>query len=458
MTSPLPDLSHLFPSVRETLTREYILGGASYRDVMDLSLSILAWDLKGNKKNGPICIATSSKSLVMAALLASLNGAPPLVLPSSLSDATIAETCKIIDASAVLTDHPVAVPKDVYPLVPDREATDTPARLFVRRHNKPFLWLYTGGSTGAPKLWPKTPENLIGEAIFLKKKFAIKKTDLFLAAVPPHHIYGLLFSVLLPFVSGACIADDIPYFPREIIKTALKSRCTVFIGSPMHYKALSTSSFRMARLRHAFSSGGFLEKSHSAHFSRETGTGVTEVYGSTETGGIATRCQTAGGPSWRPFSCVRWTIAKGKLVVSSPFLSPNLRTNKTGFFTTGDLASDNHDGTFALYGRADGIVKIGGKRVDLALIEQKIKSLPSISEAWVLSLPSRTGRENEVAALIVTKETLSSIRKAFAGLLEPTQVPRRIVRVRSIPLTQAGKRDHRAALSILSPPGKDWPA
>ncbi len=449
-----PDISDALAPVPETMGKEYILGGPSYEDVFNLASSLVFWSSHEHKTKKPICLATSNKALLMAAILASLNNGPKLVLPASISDAVIAETCKMTGAGAVLSDQPIAIPRGVRSVPLQREKGAMPAWHLRRKTDKPFLWLYTGGSTGSPKLWPKTPVNIVGEALNLKKVFAINDTDILVSTVLPLHIYGLLFSVLLPFVSHAVIGGDIPYFPREIIRTVDRTGCTVFIGSPMHYRALSTSSFPITHLRHAFSSGGFLEKSHSLHFTRATGTGVMEIYGSTETGGIATRCQSGEQSAWQPFSCVRWMIQGGRLSVSSEFLSPNLHRNKKGFFTTGDRASDAGNGTFILHGRADGIVKIGGKRVDLTAIEQKIKSLTSIKDAWVLSLPALSGRENDIAVLVVTRMALPNLRKSFAQVLEPTHMPRRIVRVPSIPTTLSGKRDHQAAVSLLSKSGK----
>ena len=447
------NIAQALAPIPELMRKEYILGGQTYQDVFDLASVISSWTTNEHAKGKPLCLATTDKALLMAAVLASLDGGPLLVLPASLADAVIAETCKMTGAGAVLTDQSIALPRGIRSVPLGKKKNAAPVRSSRRTTDKPFLWLYTGGSTGAPKLWPKTPDNLIGEALNLKNVFGIHENDILVSTVPPLHIYGLLFSVLLPFVSRASISGTIPYFPREIIRTVDRAKGTVFIGSPMHYRALATSSFHMTRLNHAFSSGGFLEESHSLHFTRATDTGVIEVYGSTETGGIATRCRAEGKSEWQPFSCVRWTIDNDRLSVASPFLSPNLPVNKKGFFTTGDKASDTGKGTFMLHGRADGIVKIGGKRVDMSVIEQKIKSLPSITDAWVLSLPSRSGREPDIAALVVTKKTLTYLRKAFARVLEPTHMPRRIVLVSAIPTTLSGKRDHQAALSVLNEQG-----
>ncbi|MCL4557401.1 MAG: AMP-binding protein [Deltaproteobacteria bacterium] len=446
---PLDISAAVLPS-REMLGREYILGGASYGDILRLAASIVSWSSHKGRHGHPLCLGTSSKALLMAAVIASLDNGPGLVVPASLSGPVIAEACAATRASAVLTDRSIALPKGIHPVpLHGEKAAVLPWRL-QRETDKPFLWLYTGGSTGAPRLWPKTPNNLIGEALNLRDVFAIGENDVLVSTVPPLHIYGLLFSVLLPFVAHARVSDDTPYFPREIVRAVDRARATVLIGSPMHYRSLSASSFRMKHLRRAFSSGGFLEEADSLHFTCATGAGVSEIYGSTETGGVAIRCRAEGQSAWQPFSCVRWMMNRGRLAVSSPFLSPNLRTNKEGFFTTGDVASDFGDGTFLLHGRADGIVKIGGKRVNIAAIEQKIKSLSYITDAWVLSLPSRSGREHDLAVLIVTKRTPAYLRKVFARILEPTHLPRRIVRVPSIPTAPSGKRDHRGALLLLS--------
>lgn len=443
------DISGALAPGPATLRQEYIPGGTSYADIFRLAGWMNAWHASDNKKNQPLCLGTSSKAVLMAALLASLGGGPDLVLPASISGHVIAETCFLTGAATVLSDRPLQLPAGIQSVSPRIEETAVPKWRMLRKRNEPFLFLYTGGSTGAPKLWPKTPDNLIGEARNLQQVFGIRNTDILVATVPPLHIYGLLFSVLLPFVARACVIGETPYFPREIIRTLDRTEATVFIASPMHYRTLSASSFRTKHLRLAFSSGGFLEESHSLHFTAATGAGVNEIYGSTETGGIAARCRAQGQSAWQPFSCTRWTISRGRLAVASPFVSPGLRHNKQGFFVTGDRASDTGHATFVLHGRADGIIKIGGKRVDITAIEQKIKSLPGITDAWVLSLPSRAGREHDIAALVVSGKTLTSLRKLFARVLEPTHVPRRIVRVPSLPVTPSGKRDHQAAASLF---------
>jgi acyl-coenzyme A synthetase/AMP-(fatty) acid ligase len=129
---------------------------------------------------------------------------------------------------------------------------------------------------------------------------------------------------------------------------------------------------------------------------------------------------------------------------------PEPAQGREGFYVTGDKAEDNKDGTFVLIGRADGIVKVAGKRVDLIEVEQKIKSLSFVKDAFVFSLSSKSVRGQEIAALLVTNEDKALIRKTLSRILDPICIPKRFARVKAIPMTPAGKRDREKAVRLLT--------
>jgi acyl-coenzyme A synthetase/AMP-(fatty) acid ligase len=138
--------------------------------------------------------------------------------------------------------------------------------------------------------------------------------------------------------------------------------------------------------------------------------------------------------------------------VDSPFLSPGLPRDEEGFFVTGDRACKEAEGRFDLLGRVDGIVKVGGKRVALEGVEARIKALPFIRDAYVLSLSSRSMREAEIVCLVVPEREgcPEDLREFLGSILEPSELPRRVLRVQQIPLTPAGKRDRERAERLLS--------
>jgi len=277
----------------------------------------------------------------------------------------------------------------------------------------------------------------------LQKKFALSDKDLFVATIPPYHIYGLLFSVLVPLVAHARVLPDIYTFPQEIISTINKHKASVLVSVPIHYRVLKVDNLSAPSLKIAFSSSGVLNRFDGLHFLKKTGVGITEIYGSTETGGIATRCINEYTDSWKAFDVVSWKLMGSRLSVKSDFASSEMERDVDGFCMTGDDAREDKDRRFVLLGRADGIVKVAGKRVDLLDVQNKIKTLPTVSDVVVVAMPTDKGRESVIAAVIACDLTETHVKKLLIDMLEPYAVPRRIKIVSSIVRTATGKIDRR---------------
>jgi acyl-coenzyme A synthetase/AMP-(fatty) acid ligase len=270
------------------------------------------------------------------------------------------------------------------------------------------------------------------------------------ATVPPYHIYGLLFSILVPLVAHARVMPDIYTFPQEIISTINKHKASVLVSVPIHYRALKVDNLSTPSLKVAFSSSGVLNRPDGLHFLKKTGLGITEIYGSTETGGIAARNISEHTDSWKAFDIVGWKLAGSRLFVKSDFASPEMQRDADGFCLTGDEAREDQDNRFILLGRADGIVKVAGKRVDLLEVQNKIKTLPAVSDAVVVALPTEKGRESIIAAAVVARDlTETHLRKLLMYMLEPYAVPRRVKIVSSIARTATGKIDRRRIEQLL---------
>ena len=268
-----------------------------------------------------------------------------------------------------------------------------------------------------------------------------------MATVTPRHIYGLLFSVVVPLVSGAAVARATPFFPAAIGAALARHRATVLVTVPAHVRALARTSWT-GRLRLALSSTAPLDAADALGFAERAGIGIEEIFGSTETGGIARRCRADGRETWTALEGVRWRIARGRLLAASPFLSPDLARDRRGYFATADRVSRAKAG-FALLGRADGVVKVGGRRVDVAEVEERIRSLAGVRDVWVWSRALGRGRGGEIVALVTGPADAAAIRRALRGTLPPAALPRRIRRVERLPATATGKRDRMAAEALL---------
>ena len=172
------------------------------------------------------------------------------------------------------------------------------------------LVLYTSGTTGAAQaIWKKLAQMAV-EVATLEKQFGdeLGTADI-LATVSHQHIYGLLFNILWPLAAGRAIRAQNFSFFEEL--TTLDRDCAL-VSSPAHLKRLPENpAWPMAakRLRAIFSSGGPLPFEVAQESKRLLGRVPIEVYGSSETGGIAYRRQeTKTNEAWTPFPGVDWRV------------------------------------------------------------------------------------------------------------------------------------------------------
>jgi acyl-coenzyme A synthetase/AMP-(fatty) acid ligase/3-hydroxymyristoyl/3-hydroxydecanoyl-(acyl carrier protein) dehydratase len=406
-----------------------------------------------------VCVATEDRVEVAAAVLAALTGGIETVFPAALSPEALLASEESHPFSHWL--GPAEWQSAAAGLAAVRIADALPApRPFagqVGDADAGCIFLQTGGTTGQPRLWQKTAGNLLGEVAGHVRALHVEPGDHILATVTPHHIYGLLFSVLLPLLSDATVERLSPFFPQEIAERIEKTSATILVSTPAHLRALSVSLTSRHQLRLVLSSGAPLSAADAAQFFARTGLWPLEVYGSTETGGVAFRRQDAEDAAWAPLAGVDCRMDGDVLCVRSAFVSPDTDKDTDGFFRTADRAQERPDGTFDLLGRADGVVKVGGKRVALPDIEKVIAALDQVQDAVVMALPSESGRGQEIVALVASERPSADITRELRDRLPSPSWPRRLRCVPAIPTTAAGKRDRVAILELLAVATRESP-
>ena len=380
--------------------REFVRGGATFGQVYGMAAGLLAQLAASEHQARPVCLASEDKGVLAAALLASLAGGPPLLLPYAFSARTLARMQRLTGFTTAIGDDGGQFPPGTVVIRPPQGNSGqrlSPARVEPGRE---LLQIFTGGSTGAPQVWSKSGANIFGEGFFLARHFRITPEDCIVAAVPPYHIYGLLFSVILPLVSSATVIAETPSFPAEIAEAVQGHGATVLVSIPAQYRALRDTSLGDAQLRLAFSSAGMLQAEDNEAFYRQNKVGVVEVYGSTETGGIATRNRFLGETCFTPFPTVSWKIREQRICVRSPYISADLPLAADGLFHRRRPGGSLRTSGFALMGRMDGVTKVGGKRVDLEEMRAIILQEPGVADCVVMALSESGGRENRLVALV----------------------------------------------------------
>lgn len=269
------------------------------------------------------------------------------------------------------------------------------------------LVVFTSGSTGAPTAILKSLSQLAREVEALERSFgALPGSAVVHGTISHQHIYGLLFRVLWPLASGRRVAAR-RFFHEELAPAMARESACVLVSSPAHLTRLPESldwSGAADRLRAVFSSGGALPAQAAVQIRRLWRQAPVEIYGSSETGGIAWRQQEADAtPDWTPLPGVEWRIAEGQLEVRSPHLaSPD-------WWRSQDRVRAQGAG-FVLLGRADRIVKIEERRVSLDALERCLLAQAEVAEARVLVLP---GARTQLAAVVVPSEQGETLRSAL---------------------------------------------
>ena len=392
-------------------------------------------------------LALDSAFHFAAALLACWQkGLTPIVAPDT-QPGTLQQLQPLI--TGLITDRPVAEIDAVilHPMPADK------VPLWVERApREPALALFTSGSTGTRQCIPKTFAQLANELATLQQQWGQKMRGTPRFATVSHlHIYGLLFKLLWPLCSGDVFLDRSGLYWEEILGQ-LTDGPAALISSPAHLIHLPQVARQYRddwRNIVIFSSGGPLARETALHIAEVCGQAPIEVFGSTETGGIAFRQQTHDLDwPWHPLPGIATRVENGLLEVRSPFLP-----EPTVWFRTGDRAEFVGEQQFHLRGRADQIVKLAEKRISLVALESTLAQHQAVAEARILLLSPQSDTERpRLAAVVVLNRvgqrlleasgTFSVIRQLRDHLVhdfEPVTLPRLWRFPEALPYNTQGK-------------------
>ncbi|PIV37009.1 MAG: hypothetical protein COS34_00375 [Lysobacterales bacterium CG02_land_8_20_14_3_00_62_12] len=324
------------------------------------------------------------------------------------------------------------------------------------------LVLFTSGSSGEPVAISKALPQLQSELSALELCFGerLSETVIF-GSVSHQHLYGLLFRILWP------LAYRRPFYARRLctpeqIAALPGTAPAVLVASPAQLKRLPKSLDWQAvrsRMRVVFSSGGPLPAAANDAVEQLWRCPPIEIFGSTETGGIASR-QGADNP-WSALPGVQWRIVDELLAVRSAHL-PNAEWQSTT-----DRAEAVGAG-FQLRGRSDRIAKIEETRVSLSAIEQALLASGLVEAAKVtvlneqramiaaVAVPTAAG----LAALSAIGKRLfcQRLRATLADRIDPIALPRRWRFVDTLPIDAQAKTTEAMLAALFKPrlPAIHW--
>ena len=404
----------------------------SHSQLRDAALSLAAGlEARGVRR---LAVHLEDAADLAVALLGAWRAGASVLLPADLQAQTRQRWSADVDLW--LTDQPTDIRLDDLRLAP-LEATELDL-------DQCCLSLCTSGSSGEPKRIEKTLRQLSNEVQALEQFWG---ADLgpacMIGSVATQHIYGLLFRVLWPLCAGRTFVRRQLAFPEDLQRASRQYPAFAWVASPALLKRMGDNLDwpALSCVRRVFSSGGALPTEAAQSLHQRLGQWPTEIFGSSETGGIAWR---QGAGLWQPFADVKLSQdSDGALLIASPYLPAGHVEH------TADAARIAEDGRFELLGRLDRIVKLEEKRISLPMLEQALMAHDWVSEA-------RLGvvQENRASlgALLVLSESglhalrnlgrravTEALRRHLSEHCETLALPRRWRWLRQLPLNAQGK-------------------
>lgn len=310
-----------------------------------------------------------------------------------------------------------------------------------------FLILFTSGSTGSPQKVIKPVACLEAESHWLARCFG-ESLDAawFVASVPAHHMYGLTFGLMLPMSLGRPFYAASLEYHEQLVELA-QEHSLVLISSPTFLQRMD-SHLAAVNCSQVFSAGGTLLAEDAARAARHCGVWPVEIYGTTETGIIATRQQQKPDSPWMLFEKVQLIEYSEDQFSALSDWAP-----QSGGVILGDTLRLLPDGKrFELAGRKDRIVKIAEQRISLGEIETRLLAMKQITDVSVLTLQIK-GRLYIAAAVVLSepepqdepmtqRACIAFLRAALRDWVPAVAIPRLWRFVPAIPLNAQGKRTY----------------
>ncbi|GAA2870068.1 long-chain fatty acid--CoA ligase [Streptosporangium fragile] len=331
--------------------------------------------------------------------------------------------------------------------------------------------LYTSGTTGQPKGAELTHQNMLLNAMVSDEMFPrTEGGDAYLAVLPLFHSFGQTVIMNAGFRRRATLVLMPRFEPGPALELMRAENVTLFAGVPTMYWAMLTKIHAdgdevPTSLKVAVAGGASSPVEVLKDFEKTFGVGILEGYGLSETSPVAsfnqlgkpTKPGTIGTPIWGVEMKLvdgDWKTIEGEgpgeiairghNVMKGYYNRPEATAEvmRDGWFRTGDIATRDADGYYAIIDRAKDMIIRGGFNVYPREIEEVLITHPEVSLAAVLGVPHDSHGEEVKAYVIRTpgatlteEELVAWCKENMAAYKYP-----RIIEFRdALPMTATGK-------------------
>jgi acyl-coenzyme A synthetase/AMP-(fatty) acid ligase len=358
------------------------------------------------------------------------------LLPNNNTPGAIADLLRAFPGCYVLSDRPSPVPDAPFravladpgaPPMPDAHIEIPPEQLAAIA--------FTSGTTGVPKPHFKSFGTLVAAAEMSRGMLLPHVGDAqIVATVPPQHMYGLEFTVFWPMVCTFAAHTGKPFFPADLRDTlAAIPRPRVLVTTPVHLRACFDAGLKFPELQQIICATAPLPREWAKRAETVFGAAVTEIYGCTEGGSLASR---------RTAETEVWSMHQGLVLFGEHIIAPHYPEP----IELQDQLEAVTGASFRLIGRRGDLIKVGGKRASLAELTQKLMAIPGVADA-VVFMPE--GAERPAALVVALELNERHILSQLANDVEALFLPRPLRCVPKLPRDANGKVAQEMLMEML---------
>jgi acyl-coenzyme A synthetase/AMP-(fatty) acid ligase len=327
--------------------------------------------------------------------------------------------------------------------VPELDAAQTAAIVF------------TSGSTGLPvphrKSWGRLVRCVRDEAERLGLMDG--RAHVVLATVPPQHMYGFESSVLVALQSANALCAEHPFYPADVCGALARlPRPRALVSTPIHLRALLASQTEVPPADLIVSATAPLSQELARESEQRFGAPLIEIYGSTESGQLATR-RTAREREWRLWPGVCLTLDEGRAWARGGHLE-----QPTPMCDELEVLDAQR---FLLHGRLADLVNIAGKRSSLAYLTHQLNSIEGVADGAFFfpeePLTSAAGVTRVAAAVVAPGLDAAHLTEELRKRIDPVFLPRPLLLVDRLPRNSTGKLPRESLQALAARASADAP-
>ncbi|NMG42705.1 benzoate-CoA ligase family protein [Aromatoleum toluvorans] len=337
----------------------------------------------------------------------------------------------------------------------------------------PCFWLYSSGSTGAPKGTVHLHSSLIHTAeLYAKPILGVTEDDVVFSAAKLFFAYGLGNGLTFPLAAGgtAVLMAERPT-PDAVFRVLREHQPTIYCGVPTLYASMLASPALPGReelsIRRCTSAGEALPAEVGKRWTEHFGVEILDGLGSTEMLHIFLSNRSGDvhyGTSGKPVPGYELRLIgddgaevaqgeAGELQVRGPTSAALYWNNRTksretfiGQWTrSGDKYSQDADGNYVYAGRNDDMLKVGGIYVSPIEVESALITHAAVLEAAVVGKADDDGLIKPLAFVVLkpgrmpAADLADELKLHVKSKLAPYKYPRWLEFVEELPKTATGK-------------------